>query len=347
MSPATYSDWPNKIDQEFFASKSQASYSKTKRKMSENSESIVKDEQVSVDEYSKKTFKELVQICKEKEIKYSGKKKKDLIKLLEEAKSKSDSVDLLESKMGSLKLESKDKTIIEDIIEAIKKKAETMPDIILLKEKEVILVKEKEVIQWMYGDLSFLPPIEKGEMDAKAFNKALKDQEDEWGRQILNKKRPDIFEKKKEKKKKEETEETDLKLTGTWTATLGEHIIKELYSLLGENVTTPDEKNNHRPDWEIKDYIIEVKSETYRTSGTAGEKILGAPYKYASVPRLYGKPMKIICLGGAEKACIEEYGNLGSDDNPKRTPEKKKFLKFYKEMQIEYVSATSLLHALL
>jgi hypothetical protein len=90
-----------------------------------------------------------------------------------------------------------------------------------------------------------------------------------------------------------------------------------------------------------------VKTETYRTSGTAGEKILGVPFKYASVPRLYGKPMIIICLGGAEKACIEEYGNLGSDDNPKRTPEKKKILEFYKELQIEYVSATSLLRALL
>ena len=28
-----------------------------------------------------------------------------------------------------------------------------------------------------------------------------------------------------------------------------------------------------------------------------GEKILGTPYKYMSVPEIYGKPLKIVCLG--------------------------------------------------
>jgi hypothetical protein len=54
---------------------------------------------------------------------------------------------------------------------------------------------------------------------------------------------------------------------------------------------------------------------------------------------LYGKPLTILCLGGAEKACREEYGNLG----PQTSPQKKKFLEFFKENQIEYVGATDLL----
>ena len=210
--------------------------------------------------------------------------------------------------------------IIGDIIEAITQKAESRTDIILLKEKEVV--------QWLFGDLSFLPPIEK--KNKTQDTKKYKVLEDEWGRAILKKKRP------------------DLELKGQWTNRFGEHLIEELYKLLGQNIAKPANKDGHEPDLETDDYIIEVKTETYWTAGTAGEKILGCPFKYASVPRLYGKPMKIICLGGAEKAGVEQYGILnGSKANDKQTPEKKKFLKFYKEMQIEYVSATSVLKALL
>jgi hypothetical protein len=210
--------------------------------------------------------------------------------------------------------------IIEAIIESIRLKTESRTDIILLKEKEVV--------QWLFGDLSFLPPIEK--KNKTQDTKKYKVLEDEWGRAILKKKRP------------------DLELKGQWTNKFGEHLIEELYKVLGQNIAKPVNMDGHEPDLETDDYIIEVKTETYYTEGTAGEKILGCPFKYASVPRLYGKPMKIICLGGAEKAGVEQYGILnGPNTNDRQTPEKKKFLKFYKEMQIEYVSATSVLGALL
>jgi hypothetical protein len=219
-----------------------------------------------------------------------------------------------------------DTDIIGDIIEAITQKADTRTDIILLKEKEVV--------QWLFGDLSFLPPIEK--KNKTQDTKKYKVLEDEWGRAILKKKRP------------------DLELKGQWTNRFGEHLIEELYKLLGQNIAKPANKDGHEPDLETDDYIIEVKTETYWTEGTAGEKILGCPFKYASVPRLYGKPMKIICLGGAEKAGVEQYGILNgtstsanANTNDRQPPEKKKFLEFYKEMQIEYVSATSVLKALL
>ena len=192
-------------------------------------------------------------------------------------------------------------------------------------DESIVLLKEKEVLQWLFGDLSFLPPIEK--KNKTQDTKKYKDLEDIWGREILKKKRP------------------DLELKKQWTNKFGEHIIQELYTLLGKKITKPVNKNGHEPDWEIDDHIIEVKTETYYTDGTAGEKILGCPFKYASVPRLYGKPLKIICLGGAEKACMDEYGVF--DGSAKQTPEKKKFLEFYKENQIEFISATSVLTALL
>ena len=56
------------------------------------------------------------------------------------------------------------------------------------------------------------------------------------------------------------------------------------------------------------------------------------------VPHLYSKPLKIVCIGGAEKVCREEYGNLGETSQ-----QKKKFIDFFKENMIEYVGATQLL----
>jgi hypothetical protein len=58
---------------------------------------------------------------------------------------------------------------------------------------------------------------------------------------------------------------------------------------------------------------MEVKCGTYYTNGTAHEKILGCPFKYADIPILYSKPLKIVCIGGAEKICREQYGNLSGE----------------------------------
>jgi hypothetical protein len=96
-------------------------------------------------------------------------------------------------------------------------------------------------------------------------------------------------------------------------------------------------------EWEPDAFIIEAKAETYFTTGTAGEKILGCPFKYAEIPVLYNKPLKIICIGGAEKECREEYGNLS---DLKCTPQKKKFLDFFRENGIEYIGATDIMNKL-
>jgi hypothetical protein len=170
------------------------------------------------------------------------------------------------------------------------------------------LLKKKEVVQWLLGDLSFLSVV-------------CKECEDEWGRSVMKERRP------------------DLKLDKQWTNKFGEHLCEELYTLLGENVRKTIKKKGHKPDLEIDSHMIEVKTGTFCTWGTAGEKILGCPFKYADVPELYGKPLKIICLGGAEKICREKYGNLSGKGC---TPQKQKFLDFFKENNIEYVAASDL-----
>ena len=189
--------------------------------------------------------------------------------------------------------------------------------------KEIILLRNKEVIQWLFGDLSFLTELAPECKTKKNMEDECKKLEDKWGQNILKTlKRP------------------DLKLDKQWTNKFGEHLGEELYTLIGKTVTKPALKENKQPDLETEDFIVEVKAQTYFTSGTAGEKILGVPFKYAEIPDLYGKPLKIVCMGGAEKVCREQYGNLAG---PKCSPQKKKLLEFFKSMGIEYVAATDIL----
>ena len=188
---------------------------------------------------------------------------------------------------------------------------------------KVVLLRQKEVVQWLFGDLSFLPAIEKKNKTAdEAKYKAL---EDAWGQAMLKIRRP------------------DLTLDKQWTNKFGEHICEEIFTLLGKTVTKPVKREHYCPDSEVEDAIVEAKAQTFFTSGTAGEKILGCPFKYAEVPDLFGKPLKILCMGGAEKVCREQYGNLPGS---KCTPQKKRFLDFFRDNRIEYVGASDVLKSL-
>lgn len=183
---------------------------------------------------------------------------------------------------------------------------------------DIVLLRVKEVIQWLLGDLSFLPSIENVNktVDAPKY----KAHEDEWGRAIMKIRRP------------------DLKLDKQWTNKFGEHICEELYTLLGKTVSKPVKKDHYQPDLEVDDAIIEAKTGTFHTCGTAGEKIFGSPVKYSDVPALYGKPLKIICMGGAEKYGILRGENLSAQKN--------KILECFREIGIEYVRASDIIKSL-
>ena len=90
---------------------------------------------------------------------------------------------------------------------------------------------------------------------------------------------------------------------------------------------------------ETDDAIWEVKTRNWNTPGTAGEKVLGVPYKYSDIPRLYGKPLKIVLVAYQEHEFIYGHTKLFGDISP----DKQKMLNFWKEMGIEYVKCTDLL----
>jgi hypothetical protein len=215
------------------------------------------------------------------------------------------------------KSDIKSETATDSIIDKVCKFIEKTED------KRIILLRNKEVIMWLFGDLSFLPPIEK--KNKTADESKYKVLEDKWGQNTLKIRRP------------------DLKLDKQWTNKFGEHLCEEIYMLTGKEVSKPIKKENYQPDSEIDDAILEAKAGTFYTGGTAGEKILGCPFKYAEIPDLYLKPLRIICMGGAEKICREQYGNLAG---AKCTRQKKRFLDFFKENKIEYIGATDILKSL-
>lgn len=129
--------------------------------------------------------------------------------------------------------------------------------------------------------------------------------------------------------------------TRQWTNSVGECIVYELLKAKYGDVWKPkklkDDNGFVQPDWETTDFIFEVKTRTYNTSGTIGEKVLGAPLKYCNVPVLYGKPLKIILVGFQE----QEYKKLLFEE--KMPASRRKILDFFEREQISFVKASSLL----
>lgn len=88
---------------------------------------------------------------------------------------------------------------------------------------------------------------------------------------------------------------------GQWTTLLGENLVYEILKLRGENPKKVVRKEGFEPDWETDEYMYEVKTSNWWVSGTAGEKVLGTFIKYQSIPELYGKPLRIVCVANQEE----------------------------------------------
>jgi len=122
-----------------------------------------------------------------------------------------------------------------------------------------------------------------------------------------------------------------------WTGKIGETIVQEHFP----EGWKPEKKGGMQPDWETREYVYEVKTQSYFTSGTAGEKILGVPLKYRNIPDLYGKPLRILCLAGAEEIAVKFELNSA---NP-MCPKIKALVNLWKEWGITYAIGSELFEA--
>ena len=180
------------------------------------------------------------------------------------------------------------------------------------------ILDDMEVIEWCY----------QGNSDSN-------EEEKKWGNDIL----------------KKYCNYPQNKVISQWTTKLCEEVVREALIRLDyknvrrtKGIESSFGRKKYCPDWETDKYIIEVKGRSWTTSGTAGEKILGVPLKYAEIPKLTGKKLKIVLVGYQEyegKNCFA-FGNIS---NSKECNEQARLmLDFYKyTMGFEYVCFTDLL----
>lgn len=134
-------------------------------------------------------------------------------------------------------------------------------------------------------------------------------------------------------------------VTNQWTTELGEHILGDILELLDKNprkIRVHQRAANGKrldPDRDADDGLYECKARNFSTTGTAGEKIMGCPIKYCEVPRLYGKPLYIVCLGFQEVEAEKEFHLFAPQSD-----ELKLQVAFWKDvLRIEFKRATDML----
>ena len=125
-----------------------------------------------------------------------------------------------------------------------------------------------------------------------------------------------------------------------WTTLLGENLVFEVLRKRGENPRKPKSIEGYLPDWETDYYIYEVKTRNWTTTGTAGEKVFGTMYKYSDIPKVYKKPLRIVCVAYQEY----ELTNGNTKIFGKISDSKQQFLTLAKSFGIEYIKFSDLIN---
>ena len=127
---------------------------------------------------------------------------------------------------------------------------------------------------------------------------------------------------------------------GQWTTKLGEGMVRDVLEVRGENPIKITPKGGFEPDWETDNYIYEVKTRNWNVGGTAGEKVLGTWIKYQSIPELYCKPLRIVCVGFQEHELTYGKTKYFGDNITTKT---KQILELAKSWGIEYIPFSKLI----
>lgn len=186
-------------------------------------------------------------------------------------------------------------------------------------EIEIITTKQgnkdlKQRVEWALKKPDDVIKIE-GITKAKQ-KENLKNEEKKWGNEMIGQKN-----------------------NGQWTTLLGEHLVRDILQLRGENPRKPARKGGFEPDWETDEYIYEVKTSNWWVDGTAGEKVYGTFIKYQDIPELYGKPLKIVCVAKQEEELTNGKTKYFGENITKKTQD---VLKLAKSWNIEYVKFSDL-----
>lgn len=91
-------------------------------------------------------------------------------------------------------------------------------------------------------------------------------------------------------------------------------------------------------DLETDNFIVEVKTRNWSTTGTAGDKIYCTPFKYWNLPKLYNKPLIIVLVGYMEYEAKYKMGLWDDNHDGNR-----QLLEVCARNNIYYIGASDLL----
>ena len=122
-----------------------------------------------------------------------------------------------------------------------------------------------------------------------------------------------------------------------WSSYICEFLVRMKLQYNGEIIQKPEIKNKYKPDLETENAIYEIKGRMWSVSDTAGEKILGVPYKYGDIPTLYKKPLIIVCVAYQEYEANIDFKLFNPPPGTR-----KDMIEFWKQHQITFVKFTDL-----
>jgi hypothetical protein len=175
-----------------------------------------------------------------------------------------------------------------------------------------ILISNPDVVRWVYGDLGFLA-------------KKTMAEETLWGKSICKQYGIEIK-------------------SHIWTGTFGEHLVYNALYAMDKFPVDINAKNGYTPDFLTKDRVVEVKTSSFSSSNSNIYNVLATPFKYAEIPKDFGRPLDIVCVGFVEHVARHKYGLLSGqvyiDSN------RNKIVEYYKTLGINYVGFSQMLEKL-
>ena len=130
---------------------------------------------------------------------------------------------------------------------------------------------------------------------------------------------------------------------GQWTTKLGEQLVYDVLEVLDKNPRKVECIKGLQPDWETDTHMYEVKTSSWHVAGTAGEKVLGTFIKYQDIPKIYGKPLRIVCVAFQEDELVNGKTKYFGE---KVTDKTKQLLDIAKTWGIEYIRFSDLIKGL-
>ena len=122
-----------------------------------------------------------------------------------------------------------------------------------------------------------------------------------------------------------------------WSTRVGEGVVKYLLTNKGFSIEKNKTINGRNPDILTPEIVFEVKTRNWTCPGTAGEKVIGCPFKYCEVRELFNKQkLIIVAIAYQEFEMCKEGGSMqvfgeGMSEN------RKKIIEFFKNMNIHFL----------